>query len=285
VRWKFKWRVRIPNKMNNLVNISWFGKHFGEEPPLVGKRGAGTIFFTGCNLRCLYCQNYQISHGLVKGKDYNLTELANIMLDLQRQGALNIDLVTPTVWFKQIKEAHLLAKERGLVIPIVWNSNGYDDLKILKEVEGLVDIYLPDFKYGDSELAFKYSGVRNYVEIAKESIKEMLRQVGNLEMNQDGSAKKGVIVRHLILPNNLENSFRVLDIIKEIDKNIHINLMSQYEPVYKAKDFPEINRPITKKEFEKVFDYLTGLGLENGWVQEIESHNDLLPDFNKENPF
>jgi putative pyruvate formate lyase activating enzyme len=271
--------------MNNLVNISWFGKHFGEEPPLVGKRGAGTIFFTGCNLRCLYCQNYQISHGLVKGKDYNLTELANIMLDLQRQGALNIDLVTPTVWFKQIKEAHLLAKERGLVIPIVWNSNGYDDLKILKEVEGLVDIYLPDFKYGDSELAFKYSGVRNYVEIAKESIKEMLRQVGNLEMNQDGSAKKGVIVRHLILPNNLENSFRVLDIIKEIDKNIHINLMSQYEPVYKAKDFPEINRPITKKEFEKVFDYLTGLGLENGWVQEIESHNDLLPDFNKENPF
>jgi putative pyruvate formate lyase activating enzyme len=271
--------------MNNLVNISWFGKHFGEEPPLVGNKGAGTIFFTGCNLHCLYCQNYQISQGFIKGKDYTLTELADIMLDLQKKGAANIDLVTPTVWFKQIKEAILEAKNKGLVIPIVWNSNGYDGLKILKEVEGLVDIYLPDFKYGDNELALKYSGVKNYVETVEESIKEMLRQVGNLEMDQDGLAKKGVIVRHLILPNNLGNSFKVLDIIKEIDKNIHINLMSQYEPVYKAKDFPEINRPITRKEFGKVFDYLTELGLENGWVQEIESHNDLLPDFNKENPF
>jgi len=152
-------------------------------------------------------------------------------------------------------------------------------------MEGLVDIYLPDFKYGDNDPAFKYSGVKNYVERAKESIREMFGQVGNLKLSKDGVAEKGVIIRHLILPNNLENSFKALYYIKEIDKDIYVNLMSQYEPVYKAKDFPELNRTITKKEFEKVFDYLVELRLENGWVQELESHSAFLPDFTKENPF
>jgi len=270
---------------NNLVKISWFGKHFGEEPPLVKDKGAGTIFFTGCNLRCAYCQNYQISQENINGKKYSVTELIKIMLNLQKEGALNIDLVTPTIWFKQIKEAVIEAKKQGLKIPIVWNSNAYDGKKILKEVEGLVDIYLPDFKYGDDNLAFRYSGVKKYVQIAKESIKEMLKQVGNLTISQDGVAKRGVIVRHLILPNNLENSFKVLEYIKKINKDIYINLMSQYEPVYKTTDFPEINRNITKKEFEKVFNYLVKLGFENGWVQELESHSYLLPDFKKDNPF
>ena len=221
-------------KMANFesVKISWFGKHFGEEPPLVypernrrgnerslprarreigvypePRRGAGTIFFTGCNLRCVYCQNYQISQGNI-GKNYTIAELVKIMLDLQTQGALNIDLVTPTIWFRQLKQTITEAKKQGLKIPIVWNTNAYDGAKIIKEMEGLVDIYLPDFKYGDDDLAFKYSGVKNYVKVAKESIKEMFRQVGNLELSEDGVAKKGVIVRHLVLPDNLENSFK-----------------------------------------------------------------------------
>lgn len=266
------------------VKISWFGKHFGEEPPLTKDKGAGTIFFTGCNLRCVYCQNYQISQENI-GKNYTISELIKIMLDLQKQGALNIDLIAPTVWFRQIKQAAAEAKKQGLKIPIVWNTNAYDGLKILKEMEGLVDIYLPDFKYGDDDLAFKYSGVKNYVQVTKESIKEMFEQVGNLKLSEDGVAEKGIIVRHLILPNNLENSFKTLDYIKEIDKDIYVNLFTQYEPVYKAKDFSELNRTINKEEFGKVFDYLIKIGLENGWVQDLESHSAFLPDFTKENPF
>lgn len=269
---------------NDFVKISWFGKHFGEEPPLTKDKGAGTIFFTGCNLRCVYCQNYQISQGNI-GKNYTISELVKIMLDLQKEGALNIDLVTPTIWFRQLKEAISETKKQGLKIPIVWNTNAYDGLKIIKEMEGLVDIYLPDFKYGDDDLAFKYSGVKNYVKVAKESIQEMFKQVGNLKLSKDGVAEKGVIVRHLILPNNLENSFKALDYIREIDKDIYVNLFAQYEPVFKAKDFPELNRTINKEEFEKVFDYLVKLGFENGWVQELESHSAFLPDFAKENPF
>jgi len=266
------------------VKISWFGKHFGEEPPLVGKSGAGTIFFTSCNLHCVYCQNYQISQGNI-GKNYTISELVKIILDLQAQGALNIDLVTPTIWFRQIKQAITESKKQGLKIPIVWNTNAYDGLKIIKEMEGLVDIYLPDFKYGDDDLAFKYSGVKNYVKVTKESIKEMFRQVGNLKLSEDGVAEKGIIVRHLILPNNLENSFKALDYIKEINKDVYVNLLTQYEPVYKSTDFAELNRAITKKEFGKVFNYLVKLGFENGWVQDLESHSVFLPDFTKENPF
>lgn len=269
---------------NDFVRISWFGKHFGEEPPLVGEKGAGTIFLTGCNLRCVYCQNYQISDGKADGKKYSIPELAEIMTNLQEDGALNIDLVTPTIWFKQMKEAIIEAKKKGLQIPVVWNTNAYDGVSIIREMEGLVDIYLPDFKYGDDELAFKYSGVKNYVQTAKDTTGEMLRQVGNL-LIKDGIAKKGIIVRHLILPGELKNSFKALECISKIDKDIFVNLMSQYEPVHKANDFPEINRNVTRKEFEEVFDYLQKLGLKNGWVQEPDSHSVLLPDFRKENPF
>lgn len=272
-----------------MVKMAWFGKHFGEEPPLVSDKGAGTIFFTGCNLACVFCQNWQISQKNV-GKEYSVKELTEIMLKLQKDGALNIDLVSPTIWVKQIKEAIVGAKNRGLTIPIVWNSNGYEKVETLKEMEGLVDIYLPDFKYGYDDLAFKYSGVKNYVETTKKAICEMLRQVGNLKTNSNGIAEKGIIVRHMILPNNIDNSLKVLKYISEIDpngasKNIFIHLMSQYEPVYKANEFPEVNRNITQKELEKVFDCLTQLGFENGWVQDLESHAVFLPDFTKENPF
>ena len=267
----------------NYVKIAWFGKHFGEEPPLVGKKGAGTIFFSGCNLRCVYCQNYQISQQNI-GKKYSIQELADIMLKLQNQDALNIDLVTPTIWANQIKQAILRAKKQGLSVPIIWNSNAYEEVKMIRTMHGLIDIYLPDFKYGNNDLALKYSNAENYVQKAKESIREMLNQVGNLKLLKDKTAKKGLIIRHLVLPNNIENSLKVLEHIKEIDKDIYINLMSQYEPVYKVKKFPEINRNIKKKEFEKIFNYALKLGLKNGWIQDTKNQSISLPDFTKESP-
>jgi len=268
----------------NFVKIAWFGKHFGEEPVLVGKEGAGTIFFTGCNLRCVYCQNYQISQQNI-GQKYSIQELVNIMLGLQNDGALNIDLVTPTIWADQIKQAIIKAKKQGLSVPIIWNSNAYEDKEMIKALDGLIDIYLPDFKYGDNDLAFEYSDIKDYVQKAKESIKEMLHQVGNLKLSQKGIAEKGIIVRHLVLPGNIKNSLKVLEYVKGIDKNIYINLMSQYKPVYKAKDFPEINRNIRRGEFKRIFNYLLKLDIKNGWVQEIQNHTVFLPDFTKKNPF
>lgn len=277
-------KVKASGSMANFIKIAWFGKHFGEEPPLAGEQGAGTIFFSGCNLRCAYCQNYQISQESI-GKKYSLKELAAIMLELERLGALNIDLVSPTIWAGQIKQAIVLAKKQGLTLPIIWNSNAYENLETIKALAGLVDIYLPDFKYSDDELALKYSGVKNYAAKAKESISEMFNQVGNLRLDRRGRAVKGLIVRHLILPGQIANSLKVLKYIKEIDKNIRVSLMSQYEPVFKAKNLPELNRNIRPEEFKKVFNCLVELKLDHGWVQAPESHAVFLPDFTKENPF
>lgn len=264
------------------VKIAWFGKHFGEEPPLVGNetQGAGGIFFSGCNLRCVFCQNFQISQQGI-GKYYSVAELAKIMTDLQSQGAVNIDLVTPTIWWKQIAEAVALAKQNGLAIPVVWNSNAYEAVAILRRVEDVVDVYLPDFKYGDDTLALKYSGIRKYSEVAIAAIREMLKQKGNF----DAEKNKGVIVRHLILPGCVENSIRALELLAEINPNLHISLMRQYVPVHKACDFPEINRRVTDEEFTEVYNALLDLGFENGWVQDEEDASAFLPDFTKAYPF
>ncbi|MCU0679966.1 MAG: radical SAM protein [Planctomycetes bacterium] len=266
--------------MFNKVKIAWFGKHLGEEPPLIP---AGGIFFTGCNLRCVFCQNYQISQQNL-GQFYTIEELAEIMLKLQNIGANNIDLVSPTIWYKQIKEAICLARKNGLAIPIIWNSNAYENLEVLKEVEGLIDIYLPDFKYSNNELGLKYSKINNYSLVAEKAIKEMWRQVGNLRI-RNGKAYNGLIIRHLVLPNNIENSFGVLDKIAKINLDIHVSLMNQYSPLYKANEFPEINRELNREEFFKVYDYYKKLGLGNGWIQEEKSQNNLVPDFKKDNPF
>lgn len=271
------------SEKNNFVKIGWYGKHFGEEPPLTLDRGAGGIFFSGCNMRCVFCQNYQISQDII-GKNYSIDELSKIMIDLQDTGALNIDLVSPTIWYKQIKESILIAKENGLHIPIIWNSNGYENINIIKELSGLIDIYLPDFKYADNDVALKYSKIKNYEEIAIEAIKEMYNQVGLLKIKND-TAISGIIIRHLILPNNIKNSFLVLDEISKINKNIHVSLMSQYNPLYKASDFPEINRKINQEEFDKVYNYQLDIGIENGWHQELDSSDNFVPDFKKEKPF
>jgi putative pyruvate formate lyase activating enzyme len=272
--------------MFNKIKIAWYGKHFGEEPPLVGNdnQGSGAIFFSGCNLHCVFCQNYQISQQGV-GKFFSVEELVEIMLNLQKKGAVNINLVTPTIWFEPIKQALISAKEKGLQLPIVWNSNGYEKVEVIKALDGLVDIYLPDFKYGDDEVALKYSKIKNYSTTAFNAIKEMYRQVGNLVVNEHGLAMKGLIIRHLVLPNNLENSFKVLDLIKKIDSKIFVSLMNQYSPLHNAKDFSEINREVSNEEFQQVVDYFLNLSLANGWLQTEKSSESLVPDFKKEQPF
>jgi len=259
------------------VKIAWYGIHEGEEPPLCP---AGGIFFSGCNFRCVFCQNYQISQQGV-GKMYSVEALADIMIHLQGEGVTNIDLVTPTLWYRQIKEAIIFARKKGLVLPIVWNSNGYDSLDVLREMEGYVDIYLPDFKYSDDALALKYSGIENYSATATQAIEEMLRQVGNFNEKE----KRGVIIRHMVLPNNVENSFGVLKKIASINKNIHVSLMNQYFPMHNAGKYDELTRIVAEDEFEEVYDYLLYLGIENGWVQGEKSQENLIPDFLKENPF
>jgi len=267
------------------VKIDWFGKHFGEEPPLVGNKdqGAGGIFFSGCHLKCVFCQNHQISHQNI-GKEYSIKELSEIMLDLQKQNAINIDLVTPTSWSRQIKEAAEIAKEKGLKIPIVWNSNAYESPAMIKDLEGIVDIYLPDFKYGLAEIGEKYSGIKKYPEIAEKAIREMLHQVGHLKIH-DNIAYRGIIVRHLVLPNNLENSKKVLDILANIDNRLFLGLMSQYSPMYDSKDFSEINRQLTQKEWQEITKYLEKLEFTNGWIQDLTSSEIFIPDFTKKDPF
>ena len=266
--------------------ISWFGKYFWEEPPLIGnkKEGTGAIFFSGCNLHCVFCQNYQISQQIL-GKNYTPQQLSNLMIDLQEEGVVSIDLVTPIVWWSQIREAVVLAKNNGLKIPIIWNSNGYEDLYILKKLEGLIDIYLPDFKYGDDEVGLKYSGIENYSEITSLAISEMIKQNGMLKFDKNGIAEKGIIVRHLILPNNIENSYLALEKLSRLSLDLYISLLGQYIPCYKAKEFPEVNRKLTEEEFDNVFRYFLKLGFHNGWVQEAGRGENLTPDFNKKNPF
>jgi len=270
---------------HNKISIAWFGKYFWEEPVLVGskKQGSGAIFFSGCNLHCVFCQNYQISQEGM-GKLYDVNDLVDIILYLQAKGSVSIDLVSPTIWWKPIKTALVIAKKKGLKIPVIWNSNAYEDNLVLKQLGGLIDIYLPDFKYGDDKVAWRYSGVKKYSSVALKAIREMFYQVGLLKLDDNAIAQKGIIVRHLILPNNTKNSFLALKMLSKISRDITVSLMSQYCPVYKARYYPEINKKITQEEFKKVFNYFLSLGFHNGWTQENANDN-LLPDFRKKNPF
>lgn len=258
--------------------------HHGEEPPLSGTGGAGTIFFSSCNLRCIYCQNYQISHQ-VEGRELDPPELAQVMLDLQKRGCHNIDAVTPTPQTPWIMEALLLAREQGLKIPFIYNCGGYENPRIIKILDKMVDIYLPDFKYGIAKDGAEFSGVSDYPRYALDSLKEMVRQVGDgLEM-EDGVAQKGVIVRHLVLPGKLENSKEVFRLIKkEISTAVTISLMSQYTPIDKVRNHPLLGRRITAEEYQQVLDYALELGFENLFIQEV-SNNSLTPDFASDKPF
>ncbi len=236
-------------KVGRLPMVSSYNPHFGEESPLVGAHGSGTIFFTSCNLGCIFCQNYDISH-LGEGYEISIERLAEMMIELQNIGCHNINFVTPTHVVPQILEALPIAVEMGLKIPLVYNTGGYDIIETLMIIEGIFDIYMPDFKFTDSDIANRLCKARDYPEIAMKATKEMHRQVGDLVINNHGIAERGLIVRHLIMPNELGGTRKVMHFLaNEISKNTYVNIMDQYHPCGLAHKYPEINRRITKEEF------------------------------------
>lgn len=262
-------------KSKDTVKVALASIHNFEEPCISGRNGSGTVFFSNCNLSCEFCQNYEISQqGL--GKEISIERLAEIFIEQQSRGADNINLVSPTSYAVQIIEAIKIAKNNGLKIPIIYNTNGYENIETLKLLEGYIDIYLPDLKYVENDLAKKYSKIENYFEIATSAIKEMYRQVGKNEYDENGIIKAGIIIRHLILPNHTENSKKVLKWISEnMPKNITVSVMAQYFPTYKAKEIKDINRKITKYEYQKIENYLYSLDLENGYIQEMGNNEEI----------
>lgn len=261
-------------KANHNLKIALYSLHKFEEPCISGENGSGTIFFSNCNLNCVFCQNYEISQK-EKGKEITVEELAEIFLKQQNDNkAHNINLVSPTIYAYQIIEAIKIAKNKGLYIPIIYNSNGYESIETLKSLEGYIDVYLPDFKYYYNELGEKYSKVKNYFEITTEAIKEMHRQVGKPQFDEKGLIKKGIIVRHLILPNHIGNSKMVLKWIKNnLGRKTNVSIMAQYFPTYKSME-TDLNRKLTKEEYEEIEKYLYKLDLENGYIQELGEHEE-----------
>ncbi len=254
-----------------LPYIAKASLHMWEEPFISGKRGSGTIFFCGCNMKCVFCQNYDISTGIV-GKQYDAQGIADIMLRLQDKGAHNINLVSPAPFVPVIMDAVMLAKKQRLSLPIVYNTNAYETVETLKKLDGLVDIYLPDLKYTDSVISKKYSGTEDYFEYAALAINEMYRQCGMLILDGEGMAKKGIAIRHLVLPGSVDETRRVLDYISgHFPKDISLSLMSQYIPFYRAAEYPPLDRPLLKKEYKRAIEYGFSLGLTNILTQQMSS--------------
>ena len=256
-------------KSGDKVKIALYSTHNFEEPCISGRKGSGTVFFSNCTMRCIFCQNYEISQ-LGRGREITVEELADIFILQQEKGVENINLVTPTSYVPQIIEALKIAKKKGLKIPIVYNTNGYEKIETLKMLEGYIDIYLPDLKYYYDKLGKKYSGVNNYFEIATKAIKEMYRQVGAPTLNEKGIMEKGLMVRHLVLPNEIKNSKKVLKWLKDsLDNNVFVSIMAQYFPTYKAKNIENLNRKLTKEEYEEIENYIYELDFENGYMQDL----------------
>ncbi len=252
-------------RMGGELRISGASAHFGEEAPLVGSHGSGTIFFAGCNLACVFCQNYDISQ-LCRGSAISVEELAAEMLKLQMQGCRNINLVTPTHYTPQIVRSVSIAAGRGLDIPLVYNCGGYESVEILELLDGIVDIYMPDVKYSSNSAGAIYSNATDYWESAKAALREMHRQVGDLHINKRGRAERGILVRHLVLPNDIAASRAVIDFIaKEISTDTYLNIMDQYRPAYRAGEFAELNRPVSRQEFDSVISYAAEAGLHRGF--------------------
>lgn len=267
-------------KAGKKIKLGLYSLHFDEEPCISGKNGSGTVFFSNCNLKCKFCQNYKIScEG--KGKEITTEELSEIFLEQQKKGANNINLVTATPYIVQIIEAIKISRQKGLNIPILYNTSGYESIETLKILEGYIDIYLPDFKYFDNNLGLRLSGINNYKEIAIQAIKEMYRQVGKNQYDKNEILKRGMIIRHLVLPNNIQNSKDILKWIKEnMPEDIMISLMAQYFPTYKAFESEEINRKLTKEEFEEIENYLYELEFKNGYIQDLEDNEEqYVPKF------
>ncbi len=255
-------------EVGSRLKIASWGLHYGEEKVISGYNGSGTIFFSSCNLKCVYCQNYEISH-LKEGYEISEQQLAEIMLELQSQKANNINFVSPTHFLPQIIRALYLARKQGLNIPIVYNTGGYDNPEVIKLLEGIVDIYMPDMKYSDDENAFKYSLAKNYCDINKKSVKEMFLQVGNLKF-KGNMALSGLLIRHLVLPHDVSGSKKIIDfIVEELSKEVYLNIMAQYTPHYKARYFQEINRKITYQEYNEVVKYTIYKGMKNIDIEQM----------------
>ena len=266
-------------KMTSSIKIALSKLHYFEEPCISGKNGSGTIFFTGCNMNCKFCQNYKISQEL-RGNEISIENLANEFLKLQEQKANNINLVTGVVYVPQIIEAITIAKNNGLKIPIIYNSSGYENVETIKKLNGYIDVYLPDFKYYYNDLGLKLSGISNYFENATSAIKEMYKQVGNPSFDDNGIIKRGLIIRHLVLPNHLMNSKMVLKwISRNISNGVFVSIMAQYFPTYKAFETDDINRKLNKEEFNEIKMYIQKLNI-SGYFQDLEENEEkYVPNF------
>ncbi len=265
------------------IKIGRAALHFWEEPSISGERGSGTVFFSGCNLACVYCQNRAISAEHT-GRFVTEDELCDIFLSLQSEGAHNINLVTPTHFIPQIVKSLVMAKKRGLRIPIVYNCGGYESVDALRALEEIVDIYMPDFKYFDEKYALRYSNAPNYFDIATAALSEMFRQVGKNEFGEDGMMKRGVLVRHMLLPGLLFDSKKIIDYLySEYGDDIFISIMSQYTPLPWVEKYPEINRKISQEYYSSLVDYAVSLGVKNAYIQDGEAASEsFIPEFYKE---
>lgn len=265
--------------MKDKMIIARASLHMWEEPCISGDTGSGTIFFTGCNLKCIFCQNHEISTKLI-GQEVSIQDFANICLNLEKQGANNINLVTPTHFVPLIIEGIKLAKEKGLSIPIVYNTSGYETVETIKMLDGIIDIYLPDFKYYDNCYAIKYSHANNYFEYAKEALEEMYKQVGK-PIIKNGLMKKGIIVRHLMLPGLKEDTKKILEYLYNTYKdNIYISIMNQYTPVKTFENYKELNNKITDTDYDEIINYAIDLGIKKAFIQEGETQSEsFIPDF------
>ena len=268
-------------KATNKIKIARYSLHMWEEPCISGITGSGTIFFSCCNLKCIFCQNYDISTNNL-GKEISVDRFSEICLELQQKGALNINLVTPTMYIPLIKEGLIKAKGKGLTIPIVYNSSGWERVEALKELDGLIDIYLPDFKYYDDSLGEKFSHIFNYSSIAKDALKEMYRQVGKNTFKDD-IMTKGVIVRHMLLPDHLDDSKKIIEYLYNTYKDdIYISIMNQYTPVRKIEEYSELNNTVTDYEYDELINYACDLGITKAFIQEGETCKEsFIPDFTK----
>lgn len=266
--------------VSDRVKLARAALHFWEEPCISGERGSGTVFFSGCALKCVFCQNYQLSAGHF-GKEVSIQRLAEIFLELQQQGAHNINLVTGGHYVPQIVQALELVR-KDLKIPVVYNSSGYETVKTLRQLKGYVDIYLPDLKYYSPERSARYSNARDYFAVASQAVQEMFSQVGPVQFDEQGMLQKGVVVRHMVMPNGVEDTMDILTWIAEylpLD-DILVSVMSQYTPFYKSADYPEINRRLTQEEYDRVLDWMECMGIEQGFVQELSSaKEEYTPDF------
>lgn len=265
------------------IRVARAALHYWEEPCISGSIGSGTVFFSFCTLKCVFCQNYNISQCSF-GKEITIDRLSDIFLELQGKGALNINLVTPTHYVPQIIEALKIAKEKGLKLPIIYNSSGYENVDTIKLLKGYIDVYLPDMKYFDTKYSMKYSKAKDYFLYAKEAIDEMVNQVGEVKFDKNGIIKKGVIIRHLMLPGLLFDSKKIIDHIHSTYGNkVYISIMNQYTPLEHVKIYPELNKPLNQKHYEALIDYAVSIGVENGFIQEEGTDKEsFIPLFNYE---